>query len=163
MAIIESVSVSQTKSVSVQHRVEASAQQSVARVEANVLQSPSNNNFERVFDLVDISEEAKQKLLQDHVEALVLADNLKTRGTFFGLNSSVSGQGGGSIRVSGVAASESYQLAETFSASYAQDTTIEIETDEGRFSISYSKAAQAELASSIEVERRFGSLTASFR
>ena len=168
MAEIQSVTFSQNQSLSLTR----SASASYARSERAVGLSASigvgeegspQDGFGRIFDVIDISDDARRQLLQNRADAEALSAFVRGERPQVLKNPLVID--GGRIRVDAAAAEaiERFSFTEEYELSFLQESTLEIETDEGSISITQSRLVEVSLAASVTFESSasFGSLQAS--
>ena len=169
MAEIQSVTLSQSQNLSVSKSVSASYErnESVVSLQGALQRDSavsSADGFGGIFDVIDISDDARQKLVQDRSDA----ENLSAlvRGERPEVSSAPLVIRNGRVEIDALAAqiSEQFSFNETYELSFLQETTLEVETDEGSFSITQSRLVEASYSSTVSLERSasVGSLQASF-
>lgn len=169
MAEIQSIAVSQTQSLSLSKSISASYERqerasslSASLGQGNVALSP--DGFGRVFDVIDISDEARQQLLQDRADAERLAAFVQGERPQV-LSAPLVIQDG-RVQVNALAAqiAEQFTFTEAYDLSFLQETTLEIETDQGSIEITQSRLVEASISSTVTLEQSasVGALQASF-
>ena len=169
MAEIQSIAISQTQNLSISKSVSASYERETRSSALSLAlgqgrEGVSPDSFERVFDVIDISDDARQKLLQDRADAERLAAFVRGERPQVLKNPLVID--GGQIRIDAAAAEaiERFSFTEEYELSFLQETTLSIETDEGSIEVTQSRLVEASFSASVTFEQSasFGSLQASF-
>ena len=169
MAEIQSITFSQNQSLSLSRSVSASYErsESVTSLQASIGQraaQPSADGFGGIFDVIDVSDDARQQLLQDRADAERLS--AIARGERPEVLSAPLVIQDGRVQVNALAAqiAEQFSFSETYELSFLQETTLEIETDQGSIEITQSRLVEASFSRSVSFEQSasFGSLHASF-
>lgn len=168
MAEIQSITFSQTQSLSISKSVSASYERSERATGLNLslgqAQSSGQGGFGGILDVIDVSDDARQKLLQDRADADALAAYVQ--GERPQVLSAPLVIDGGKIRIDARAAelAERFTFTEEYEASILQESTLEIETDEGSITITQSRLVEASYSSTVSLEQSasFGSLQAFF-
>ena len=169
MAEIQSIAVSQTQNLSLSKSLSASYErrESVASLQASLGQGasqPSQDGFGGIFDVIDVSDDARQKLLQDRADAEALAAFVQGERPQV-LSAPLVIQDG-KVQVNALAAqiAEQFSFTETYELSFLQETTLEIETDQGSIEITQSRLVEASFSSTVSLEQSasVGALQASF-
>jgi len=158
MAEIQSVVLSQSQSLSVSKSVSASYErnESVAALQG-VLQggvpAPSADGFGGIFDVIDISDDAREQLLQDRADAENLA--AFASGERLEVLSAPLVIRNGRVEIDALAAqiSEQFSFSESYALSFLQEATLDVETDEGSFSITQSRAVEVSLSAAVDILR----------
>ncbi len=150
-SIAQTTSVSVTKSTEIQHEQRAAALSASAylgrgRVEAG-------DQFSKVFDVVDISEDAQKRLREDREFALQLASLVQGRRGVDTDDSPLLKRGSLRVDVGAIAASESFSFTESYELSFLRETTLKLETTEGNIEITQSHLVEASFSSSVAFER----------
>lgn len=174
MAEIQSISVSQTQNLSISKSVSASYEKESRSSGLSLALGRDGGHgrghahaygFDKVFDVIDISDDARQKLLQDRADAENLAAFVRGDRPQVLKNPLVID--GGKIRVDAAAAEaiERFSFSETYGLSFLQETTLSIETDEGSLEITQSRLVEASYSYSASLERSasIGTLQTSFQ
>jgi len=169
MAEIQSITFSQNQSLSLSKSVSASYErnESVASLQTSIGQQsvPSSpDGFGGIFDVIDVSDDARQKLLQDRADAENFAAAVSGERTEVLSAPLVIRNGRVEIDALAAQISEQFTFNETYELSFLQESTLEIETDEGSISISQSRLVEASYSSTVSLGREasVGALQASF-
>jgi len=124
---------------------------------------PSPDGFGGIFDVIDISDDQQRDLLQARQDAENFA--AVARGERPEVLSAPLVIQDGRIQVNALAAqiAEQFSISETYELSFLQETTLEIETDQGSVEITQSRLVEASFSSTVSVGREasFGALQAS--
>ena len=170
MAEIQSIAVTQTQNLSISKSVNASYERETRSSALSLAlgqgrEAVSSDSFERVFDVIDISDDARQKLLQDRADAERLAAFVRGERPQVLKNPWVID--GGQIRIDAAAAEaiERFSFTEEYELSFLQETTLSVETDEGSLEIAQSRLIEASFSYSVSLERSasIGTLQTSFQ
>jgi len=158
MAEIQSISFSQNQSLSLTKSASASYERSeaVASLRASIEQQSvqsSSDGFGGIFDVIDVSDDAREQLIQDRQDA----ENFSAiaRGERTEVLSAPLVIRNGRIEIDALAAqiSEQFTFNETYELSFLQESTLEIETDEGSISITQSRLVEASYSSTVSLGR----------
>jgi len=169
MADIQSITLSQTQSLSVSKSISASYErsESVARLQGVIGASQPNQQddaFGGIFDVIDVGDEQRQELIQARQDAENFA--AIARGERTEVLSAPLVIRNGRVEIDALAAqiSEQFSFNETYELSFLQESTLEIETDEGSVSITQSRLVEASYSASVSFEQSasFGTLSAGF-
>ena len=169
MAEIQSISVSQTQNLSISKSISASYERN-SRAQALSLSAGqgsidvASDGFNKVFDVIDISSDARQKLLQDQADAERLA--AFAQGERPQVLSAPLVIRNGRVEVNALAAqiAEQFTITESYEVNFSEETTVSVETDQGSFEITQSRLVEANFSASVSLEQSasFGSLQAGF-
>jgi len=170
MAEIQSIAFSQTQNLSVSQNVSASYERSESVVAlqgaADVAPPPppSGDGFGGILDVIDISDDARDKLLQDRADAENLAAYVNGERTEVLSAPLVIRNGRVEIDALAAQISEQFSVSESYEVSLSQVSTLEVETDEGSFSITQSRLIEASFSSTVRLERSadVGALSAQY-
>ncbi len=154
MTGIISASIAQTTSVSVTKSVEIQHQQSAAALSASAYAGGTrevpDDPLSRVFDIVDISEDAQRKLREDREFALRLASLVQGRNGVDENEAPLLKRGSLRVDIGAIAAQESFSFTESYELSFLQETTVTLETTDGDIEISQSRLLEASYSRSFE-------------
>lgn len=169
MAEIQSIAISQSQSLSLSKSVSASYErnESVASLQASLGRAsvePAPEGFGGIFDVIDVSDDARQKLLQDRQDAENLAAYVRGERAEVLSNPLVIRNGRVEIDALAAQISEQFTITESYDVSFVEETTLEVETDEGSFSITQSRLIEASYSSTVSLGQSasVGALQASF-
>jgi hypothetical protein len=149
-SIAQTTSVSVTKSVEIQHEQRAAALSASAYLGRG--REVSGDQFSKVFDVVDISEDAQRKLREDREFALELASLVQGRNAVK-TDEPLYKRGSLRVDVGAIAAQESFSFTESYELSFLQETTVTLETTDGNVEITQSRLIEASFSSSVAFER----------
>lgn len=146
-SIAQSTTVSFSKSVEINHEQRAAALS--ARAYLGRASDVPDDQFSKVFDVVDISEDAQRKLREDREFALQLASLVQGRN---GVEDDAPLLQRGSLRVDtgAIAVQENFSITESYEISFLSETTVTLETTEGDIEISQSRLLEASYSRSLE-------------
>ena len=154
MTGIIGASIAQTTSVSVTKSVEVTHERSVAALSASAnltrAREVPGDQFSKVFDVVDISEEAQRQLLEDREFALRLAALVQGREAVEPDDDIRLRRGSLRVDAGAIAASESFSFTESYELSFLQETTLTLETTDGDIEITQSRLVEASYSQSLE-------------
>ena len=155
MTSINSAVLSQQQTLTLSRTVEQSYERSAqvfgARASVGGREVLPADPFQRIFDLIDISEEAQSQLRRDRAFADALAGIRSGVGRGQVLN-----RGGISIDLAAIGATERFSFSETYELSFLQESTLSIETDNGSFEVTQTRLVEVSLSASIEFNRSSG-------
>lgn len=158
MADIQSVTLSQTQNLSISRSVSASYERSESAVSLSASASappppPSVDGFGGIFDVIDISDDARQQLLQNRADAenfaaVVAGERTEVLSAPLVIRN-------GRVEIDALAAqiSEQFNITESYDVSFSEVSTLEVETDEGSFSITQSRLVEANFSSTVSFEQ----------
>lgn len=155
-SIAQTTSVSVAKSVEIQHEQRAAALSAVSYLGRG--REVGEDAFSKVFDVVDISEDAQRKLREDREFALELASLVKGRNAVQA-DEPLYKRGSLRVDIGAIAASEAFSFTESYELSFLQETTLTLETTEGNIEVTQSRLLEASYSRSIEYSQ---SVTAAF-
>ena len=167
MTAINSATFAQQSVLSVSKSVELSYERSSKALQLGAsLENPSSvssDNFQRVFDIVEISDEAQARLLKNRDDANALAAYVQNRpGPELRLLPLDPGRITVDFRAAEV--SESFSFTETYELSFLKESSLEIETDNGSIEVTQSSLVEVSLSATVEFSRSAsafsGSITA---
>ena len=158
MAEIQSISVSQTQNLSLSKTVSASYERN-ERISALSLSAgrrevvPAPEGFGGIFDVVEISDDRQRELIQARQDAENFAP--VAHGERPEVLSAPLVIRDGRIQVDALAAqiAEQFTFSETYELSFLQETTVEIETDQGSVEITQSRLVEASFSSTVSFEQ----------
>ena len=168
MAEIQSITVSQAQNLSISKSVSSSYERNefaaLLRTGRQVGSTQGADGFGGIFDVIDVSDDARQKLLQDRADAENLA--AFARGERPEVLSAPLVIRNGRVEIDALAAqiSEQFTISESYEVSFLQETTLEIETDEGSIEITESRLVEASFSATVSFEQSasVGSIQTSF-
>ena len=120
---------------------------------AEQLGNASSDAANQVLDVIDISDDARQQLLQDQADAELLA-SIATSERPQVLTAPLILRNG-RIEVDAIAAqiAQQFTFEESFELDFLQETSVTIETDEGSVEFTQSTALEVDFSSSISIEQ----------
>ncbi|MFK7839160.1 MAG: hypothetical protein AB8B83_02420 [Bdellovibrionales bacterium] len=159
MADIQSLTISQTRSISIAQETTEIYERSRSGLSisaSSVANQAESNSFDTVLDVIDISLDARQKLLQERADAESLA--AIAAGEQTEVLSAPLVLRNGRVEIDALAAqiSEQFQISESFELDVFEETTLSVETDEGSFSITQSRLIEADFSSSFTFRSDIG-------
>lgn len=160
MSDIQSISVSQTTSLAISRSVEIAYERQAQSLRASVVrgvgeQSSQQDQSRGLFDIIDISDEAQQRLLDDLRSAEALADIAQGRSSGFKFTQPQIGSGQLRVDANALSVNERFSFSESYELSFLQETAIEVETDQGSFEIIQSQVVEVSLSSTVDLQRSF--------
>lgn len=168
MAEIQSITFSQNQSLSISKSVSASYERSERATGLNLslaqARDAGQGGLDGILDVIDVSDDARQKLLQDRADAenfaaFVSGERLEVLSAPLVIRN-------GRVEIDALAAqiSEQFTFKETYELSFLQEVRLEIETDEGSIEITQSRLVEASFSSTVSLgyEASAGAIQASF-
>ena len=156
MSGILSASIAQTDTINISKSVEVNFERSAQALGFSVsadLPPVPRDNFQRLFDVLDISDSAQERLLKNRDDAEALAAYVQSspgpKLTLLSLDP-------GKIRVDFTASeiSEAFSFSETINVSLSRETTVSVKTtDGGSFEVSQTSEVEASLTRAVEILR----------
>ncbi len=164
MTAVNSATFAQQEVLSVSRSVEFNYERSSKALQLSASlenqSSVSSNNFQRVFDVVEISDEAQARLLQNHRDAEALAEYVQN-GHGPELRVLPPNPGRITVEFAALQESESFSFTETYELSFLRETSLEIETDEGSVEVTQSSLVEVSLSATFEFSRSTSSFSGS--
>ncbi|MBL4805267.1 MAG: hypothetical protein JKY71_10410 [Alphaproteobacteria bacterium] len=157
MTGILGASIAQNTTVSVTKSVEINHEQSVAALSARAYagsgRAEADDPFSKVFDVVDISEDAQRKLREDREFALQLASLVKGRHGVDTDKAPLLKRGSLRVDAGAVAVQEKISVTESFEVSILNESTVTLQTTDGDVEISHSRLLEASYSRSLEYSK----------
>lgn len=157
MTGILGASIAQNTTVSVTKSVEINYEQSVAALSARAYagsgRAEADDPFSKVFDVVDISEDAQRKLREDREFALELAAIIKNRRTPDSDDRPLLKRGSLRVDIGAIAQQETLTVTESIKISILNESTVTLQTDEGDVEITKSHVLEASYSRAFEYSR----------
>ncbi len=164
MTAINSATFAQQEVLSLSRSVEFNAERSsrALQLSASLGNQPNitADSFQRVFDVVEISDEAQARLLRSRDDANALAAYVQNR---HGPELHILPLDPGRITVDFRAAevSESFSFTETYELSFLKESTLEIETDQGSIEVTQSSLVEVSLSATFEFSQSASAVSGS--
>lgn len=159
MTEIVSATLSQTSALSVSKTREISFERSAAALSVGTTLARGGGDSDaaqNLLDIVDISEEAQQRLLKQREDAFKLAEIVQGLASGSPFKPPAIDNGFIQVNVNAVAATERFSFTEMYELSFLQESTLSVETEDGgSFEITQSRVVEVSLAATFEAERSF--------
>ena len=155
MTNVAAAAFSQQNTLSIIKTTDVSVERSVSALSGSVSiggQVDESGPFSKVFDVLDISEDAQEKLIQDREDAEKLAQLLKGEEAEspIGLPRNL---GRIQIDFSAIEVTERFSFTQSYELSLVQQTAFAVQGDEGNFEVTRSTLSEIDLSRTIAFER----------
>ena len=153
MSGINSASIAQQETLSLKRSVEVNYERTQAAAALNISVDRADpipsENFQKIFDVVDISDEAQEELLRNKQNADALAEYVR-RGRGIEIRVVPPKPGKVQIAVSAESVKESFSITESISLSLERSTSVEVSGDAGSISAEQTQSIDVTLSRTVE-------------